>query len=262
MAATTVSFLTHGDKAGRYAALDEAVGSMVSNTFVQGRFRIEMPVIMASGSASTVTVWPEGSGDTFMVSDEGVSLFEVMTGAFSEPVFRRVARERCEHYGAVFDGSAMIYLRVSGGRLRGAIIAMANLMKEVVDETIARSVEQKTRQIDLQLWEKLEEAFGGARVERKAHLAGESSAVHEFTALVQAGDGLIAFDTFSAQGNSINSVYVKMSDVGRSDIPIMGIAVTRRLSDIGPKLNLVTSVAKVIEVDVKTKTLQELAFAA
>lgn len=262
MATQTRSFLTQGDKAGRPSTLDEAVRSMVSSTFVQGRFRVEMPIVMASGSAATVTVWPEGGGDTFMVSDDGGSLFEVMSGAFSETIFRRVAKERSERYGANFDGGTMIYLRVSTGKLRGAIVAMANLMKEVVDETIHRSTDQKTRQIDLELWDKLERVFGGSHVERNAHLSGESTATHEFSAVVQTEKGLVAFDTFSSQGNSINSVYVKMSDIGRADLSPKGIAVTKRLSDIGPKLNLITTVAQVVEVTISTDALQRLALAA
>ena len=262
MAASTVSFLTNSDRTGRSDALDEALRRMVSSTFVQGRFRVAMPIIMAGGSAATVTVWPEGNGETFMVSDDGGALFEVMSGAFSETIFRRVAKERCDRYGASFDGGSMLYLRVSSGRLRGAIIAMANLMKEVVDVTIERSVNQKARQIDLELWDKLDRAFGGVSVERKAHLAGESSAVHEFSAVVQTSKGLIVFDTFSAQGNSINSVYVKMADIGRSEAPPKAIAVTKRMSDIGPKLHLITSVAQVIEIKIETSDLRRVAFAA
>lgn len=235
---------------------------MVSSTFVQGRFRVEMPVLMASGSAAAVTVWQEGNGETFMVSDDGASLFEVMAGAFSETLFRRVARERCERYGAFFDGGSMIYVRVSAEKLRGAIVSMANLMKEVVDVTIERSISQKAPQIDLELWDKLDKVFGGQNVERKAHLAGESTALHEFSAIVKADDFIIAFDTFSAQGNSINSVYVKMSDIRRGDTPPRSVAVTKRLSDIGPKLNLITSVSQVIEINVGNEVLERLALAA
>lgn len=262
MAAQTVSFLTHGGTVGRYPALDGAVRSLVSSTVVQGRFVIEMPVVMPSGSVATVTVWPEGSGETFMVTDDGAALFEVVSGAFSESLFARVAKERCERYGATFDGGAMFYLRVSSGRLRGAIIAMANLMKEVVDETIRRSINQKARQIDLELWDKLERAFAGYHVERRAHLAGESTAMHEFSALLKTEKGLVAFDTFSSQGNSINSVYVKMADIGRSEPAPKGIAVTKRMADIGPKLNLITSVAQVVEIDIQAQDLQRLALAA
>lgn len=262
MAAQTISFLTQSDTIGRHPALDEAVRSMVSSSFVQGRFRVEMPVIMASGSAASVTVWPEGNGDTFLVTDDGASLFEVMSGAFSESLFGRVAKERCERYGATFDGGTMLYLRVSSGRLRGAIVAMANLMKEVVDETIHRSINQKARQIDLELWDKLDMAFGGGHVERRAHLSGESTATHEFTAVLRTEKGLVAFDTFTAQGNSINSIYVKMADIGRGDLPPKGIAVTKRMSDIGPKLNLITSVAQVVEIGIEPGELQRLALAA
>jgi hypothetical protein len=262
MAASTVSFLTNSGRTRRSDALEEALRTMVSSKFVQGRFRVEMPVVMAGGSAATVTVWPEGNGETFMVSDDGAALFEVMSGAFSETIFRRVAKEWCDRYGASFDGGSMLYLRVSRERLRGAIIAMANLMKEVVDVTIERSVDQKARQIDVELWDRLDRAFGGVSVERKAHLAGESTAIHEFSAIVQTAKGLVAFDTFTAQGNSINSVYVKMADVGRSETPPKAIAVTRSLSDIGPKLNLITSVAQVIEINIETVDLQRVALAA
>jgi hypothetical protein len=262
MAASTVSFLIQDDRSPAYVALDEAVRSMVSCRVVQGRFRVELPVILASGGAATVAVWPEGGGETFLVSDDGGALFEVMAGAYSETVFRRVAKERCDRYGANFDGGSMLYLRVSEGRLRGAIVAMANLMKEVVDETVLRSIEQTAQPIDLELWDKLDRAFEGFRVERKAHLAGESTAKHEFSAIVQMERSLIAFDTFTRQGNSINSVYVKMSDIARVDTPPKGIAVTTRRSEVGPKLHLITSVAQVIEISIEKDELLKLARAA
>lgn len=262
MAAPTVSFVTDGDTFARYPALDEAVRTMVSTTFVQGRFRIEMPLVMPSGSVTAVTVWPEGTGETFMVTDDGASLFEVMSGAFSETLFARIAKERCESYGATFDGDSMLYIRVSSGRLRGAIIAMANLMKEVVDETIARSLNQKAQQIDQELWDKLDRTFHGYKVERNVRLQGESTASHEFSALVKTEKGLIVFDTFNAQGGSINSVYLKMSDIGRSEAPPKGIAVTKCMADIGPKLNLITSVARVVEVDIQAPDLLKLSLVA
>ncbi len=262
MATSTFSFVSQSGKHGRFPALDEAVRDMVTSTLIQGRFRVEMPVVMASGSSATVSVWPEGNGDTFMVSDDGCALFEITAGAFSEQIFRRVAVERCERYGAHFDGGSMLYLRVSAGRLRGAIVAMANLIKEVVDLTLERSLEHKVRQIDADLWDKLERTFGPQSVEKKAIILGESTAQHEFSAVVQTQSGVVAFDTFSAHGSSINSAYVKMADVGRMDFPPRRIAVTKRLSDIGPKLNLLTSVSQVIEISIENRVLQQLADAA
>jgi len=262
MATTAVPALIGRDDFDRYSALDEAVRSMVSASFLQGRFRVEMPLMMPSGSVTTVTIWPEGSGESFLVTDDGASLFEVTSGAFNEALFARVARERCERYGAIFDGGAMLYLRVSPGRLRGAIIAMANLMKEVVDETIQRSVNQKARQIDLELWEKLELGFKGYKVDRRVQLIGESTAAHEFSAALQTERGLVVFDTFNGHGTSISSLYLKMADMGRSEIPPKSFAVTRRMTDIGPKLNLITAVAQVVEIDIQPEDLRRLAFAA
>lgn len=262
MATPTVSFLTQSDTIGRYPALDEAVRTMVSSSFVQGRFRIEMPVVMPSGSVATVTVWPEGAGETFMVTDDGAALFEVVSGAFNERLFVRVAKERCGRLGAQFDGHSMLYIRVASDRLRGAIIAMANLMKEVVDETIQRSINQKAPQIDHALWDKLETTFRGFEVKRHAQLSGESTAVHDFSALLRTERGLVVFDTFNAHSNSINAVYIKMADIGRMTAPPRGIAVTKRRQDIGPKLNLISTVAEVVEIDVKADVLERLVLAA
>lgn len=254
--------MTNSANLGRFPVLDDAMRTMVSSTFVQGRHRIDMPLVMPSGSVTTVTVWPEGGAETFMVTDDGASLFEIASGAFSETIFARVAKERCKNYGATFDGGSMFYLRVSGGRLRGAIIAMANLMKEVVDETISRSIMQKAKTIDLELWDKLDRTFLDYKVERNAQVQGDSTAFHEFRALVKTENGLVLFDTFTAQGSSINSVYLKMADVGRSDAPPKSIAVTKRLSDIGPKLNLITSVTQVVEIDIQAQDLMRLSLAA
>ncbi len=262
MAAQAIVLEQHSDAGGRSATLETAIRSLVSLSYVHGRFRVDMPVVLPSGSSATVTICPEGGGETFMVTDDGAALFEVTSGAFSEPIFSRVARERCARYGAKFDGGTMLYLRVHADQLRGAIVTMANLMKEVVDETVNRSLHQNMRQIDLELWDKLERAFAGCQVERRVHLFGESTASHEFSAVVTTSQGLIAFDTFSAQGNSINSVFVKMADISRGDAPPKGFAVTKRVADIGPKLNLINTVAQVIEVGIETRDLHRLALAA
>ena len=262
MATQTVSFLTDKGAEVRNTALETAVRSLVSSSFVQGRHRIHMPVVMPSGSSATVTVWPEGNGDTFLVTDDGMSLFEVESGAYSETLFSRVAKERCTRYGASFDSVSMFYLRVSHDRLRGAIIAMANLMKEVVDETIQRSINQKAKEIDHELWDKLDRTFAGYEVKRRAQLLGESTARHQFSALLNTEKGFVVFDTFNAQASSINSIYVKMSDISRVEAPPKGIAVTKRRSEIGPKLNLIASVAQVVEIGIVAHDLRKLALAA
>lgn len=262
MATETLSFVTTGDMAARFPALDEVVRSLVSMSIVHGRFKVELPVMMPSGSLVSVTVWPEGGSETFLVTDDGAALLEVMAGGFSESIFARAAKESSTKFGATFDGGSMFYMRVSPDRLRSAIIAMANLTRVVVEETIHNSIRQKAREIDLELWEKLEGTFEAFRVERRAHLTGESSATHEFTAVVRTDTGLVAFDTFSAQGNSINSVFAKMADIGRNDTPPKGIAVTQSLGAIGPKLNLITSVAQVVEIGIRPDVLQKLALAA
>ena len=71
MATQTLSFLTQGDKLGRSAALDEAVRSMVSSTFVQGRFRVVKDLralAMAGGD-----LWTGGNSGRLIANDSQVS---------------------------------------------------------------------------------------------------------------------------------------------------------------------------------------------
>jgi hypothetical protein len=262
MATSTASFLTTGDNARRTTALDEAVRSMVTYKTVLGRFCVTMPVVLASGSYASVVVWPEGGGDTFMVTDDGAALFEITAGAFSENSFKKVATEKSKHHGATFDGAAMLYIRVSAAKLKVAIITMANLVKEVVDETIERSIGAKASEMDQMLWQKLGDAFGGTVVQRRVQLAGESHMTHQFTAAVQSEQGLVVFDNFSAQGNSINSVYVKMADLGRTDTPPKRFAVTSNCSQLGSRLNLISTVAQVMEISADSSAFRRMAEAA
>ena len=117
-------------------------------------------------------------------------------------------------------------------------------MKDVVEETIHRAIHQKVRQVDLEPLDKLRRAFADCPIERRAPVIFVSTAKPEFSAVLKTEAGLVAFDTFSTQGFSINSVHVKMADIGRRVAPPRGFVVTTRMGAIGPKLNLVTSLAQ------------------
>lgn len=230
------------------AAVETAVARLVSWHPLNGRYRVSMPVALCTGTLVDVSVWPEPDG-SFMVTDDGIAHFEVVSGAFSERLFRSVAKTRCGSAGAVFDGGTMLFLRVSADQLRGAIIAMANLIKEVVDETIARSIKQKFEGARDALFERLDMAFSPASVSHCASVIGASTAEYEVDALVETRRGLVVFDLFTKDPASIASSFTKLSDLARGDGTPRLVAVTPKPEDIGPKLTLIASVATVIRAD-------------
>ena len=253
--ATTHSLMVGSD---RSAAVDELVRALCSSETLNGRYLVQMPVVTAYGSMISVSIWPEGGGETFIVSDDGLAYHEITTAMGSERTFSGVAKAKCDRYGAQFDGGSMLFLRVDKQRLRGAVIAMASLTKEVIDETLEKSFAARVSQAHEQFLRNVAAAFPRFRIRENAPVIGRSTASHDVDALVETDGRMLAFDVFSKAGNSINSAYTKLSDIARLDDGPRTIGVTQDLREIGPKLTLISSVAEVIEADADEETYWRL----
>ncbi|MDW3119385.1 MAG: hypothetical protein R8G60_17595 [Roseovarius pacificus] len=239
-------------------SINDVVRTLCSSSFDNGRHRITLPTATAFGSLVNVSVYHEG-GETFMVTDDGAAYHEITTAAANERTFSSVAKVHCARYGASFDGCSMIFMRVSGSRLRGALIAMGSLIKEVVDETIEKSFAAKVDHARERFVSHVASAFRDYERKEHAHIPGYSNTDHEIDFLVKLNGKSLAFDYFSGHGAAINSAYVKLSDIGRLEEGPAPIGVTPNPSKLGPKLTLISSVARVIAVDSDDKTYRRLA---
>lgn len=244
---------------GRDRAIDEVVRELCTSETLNGRYLVQMPVVTAFGSMVSVSVWPEGGGDTFLVSDDGLAYHEVTTAACNERIFSGVARARCQRYGADFDGCSMLFIRVEKQRLKGAVIAMASLTREVIDETLEKSFSVKVDLARERFVKRVAEAFPRSKRIEHARVIGHSTTEYEIDVLVSAEQRVLAFDFFSKSGNSVNSAYVALSDIARLEDGPVPVGVTSSLRDVGPKLTLISSVAQVIEADADVDTYTRLA---
>lgn len=242
-------------------AVDEAVATLVSMETLNGRYRISMPVAMCTGTLVDVSVWPEPDGD-FMVSDDGVAHFEIASNSISQRTFNSVARAKCAPYGAVFDGGAMFFMRVAADRLRGAIIAMAALVKDVVDETMERAAKAKADAARDILFARLDSAFSAPNVIHDADILGASTAGYTVDAIVQTDAGPVVYDLFTKDANSVSSAFTKLSDISRLDTGPRLVAVTREPDLVGPKLQLIATVAPIIRLTSAPETFRKAAIAA
>lgn len=239
-------------------AVDEAVARLVSVDALNGRYRIAMPVSLCTGSLVDVSVWPEPGG-TFMVSDDGTAHFEATSAMVSERTFTAVAKARCAAYGAAFDSHSMLFIRVEADRLRGAIIAMASLIKEVVDEAFERAARAKATRAADTLYERLDMAFPDAEVEHRAGVFGASTAEYQVDAVVKTPRGLLVFDLFTKDPNSVAAAFTKLSDLARLEQPPRLIGVTPNPEQVGPKLQLISSVAPIIRPEAAVETYRRVA---
>lgn len=244
---------------GRSPAMDELVRELCTSEMLNSRYLLQMPVVTAFGSAVSVSVWPEGGGETFMVSDDGLAYHEITTAMGSERIFSRVAKAKSDRYGAQFDGCSMLFIRVNRERLKGAVIAMASLTKEVIDETIEKSFAAKVSVDHERFLKKVASAFPGSNIREHASVTGQSTTSYEIDALVETEGQVLAFDYFSKAGNSVNSAYATLSDIARLEDGPKPIGVTNSFKAIGSKLMLISSVAKVIEAEADVKDYQRLA---
>ena len=243
----------------RNLAMEEFVKQLCSSEAVNDRSVIHMPIVTSYGSMVSVSVWQEGGGDTFMVSDDGLSYHEITTALASERIFSGVARNKCDRYGATFNGSSILFIRVEGDRLKGAIVAMASLIKEVIDETLEKSFAAKISMEHEALVRKVATAFPTSFIREGAKIIGQSTTEYEVDALVNIDGKMLAFDYFSRSGNSINSAYTLLSDIARLDDGPRPIGVTSKLREVGPKLTLISSVARVIETGATIQQYHQLA---
>lgn len=243
---------------GAASHVENAVSRLVVLDTLNGRYRISMPVVTCSGSRVDVSVWPEPGG-YFTVSDDGACLIETTVSDQSDRVFRSVAMALSARYGASLEASSLCIRHVSADRLRGAIVSMANLIKEVVDETVERMAKAKGKALKDELFRQLDLAFPGKAIRHDAEVIGDSTASYEVAAIVNSSSGPVIFDVFTRDPISIAAEFTKLSDLSRLDVAPKLVAVTSEPENIGPKLQLIASVAPIIRVDAAIEQYRRLA---
>ncbi len=243
----------------RSSAVDELVRELCTSETLNGRYLLQMPIATAFGSTISVSIWPEGSEETFMVSDDGLAYHEVTTAMGSERIFSRVAKAKSDRYGANFNGCSMLFIRVNKQRLKGAVIAMASLTKEVIDETIEKSFAEKASVDHERFLKKIASAFPHSNVYEHASVIGQSTTSYKVDALVETQGRMLAFDYFSKAGSSVNAAYATLSDIARLEDGPKPIGVTNNFREIGSKLILISSVAEIIEANADDQDYYKLA---
>jgi hypothetical protein len=219
------------------------------------RIEIIMPVLFPTGSMVSVVVMP-GKGGRHIVTDDGAAAHEAEMAGISQSAFSRVANAAAKRAGASFDQHALLYLDVPSDRLPGAIMVMADLAREVVAAALEGAVQSAAEIMRDAMLERLDRLFTPSRVTRKAEVRGSSLCTYQVDALVGIEGRRIVFDTFSSAPTSTSAVVSKMLDISQADDAPARVAVTTDRGLLGHKLQLVSSVCRVIESGAGDPTYQ------
>lgn len=228
-------------------AIADAISDLVRARATPSRTEIALPVLYPNGSHVVMFVYPEG--DAFIVTDEGGAAAEAEMAGVLPSTFGRIARHEAARVGAVCDGRAFFFLRVSADRLTPAITILADLARGAVAAALEKLAERPPNRLEARLIDHLEHAFGGRNVQPRAEVAGASNVGHRVHALVTLGDRRVVFDMFTDHGNSFNAAVSKFLDISHREDAPSRVGVTPHREKLGDKLALIGSVAKVIDLD-------------
>ncbi|MEQ3625949.1 MAG: hypothetical protein ABNH26_08580 [Celeribacter sp.] len=93
---------------------------------------VDMPLITLGGNAVRITVLPAGDG--FTVTDDGRALADAEGAGVCATDFRLAASAKAATYGVTIDEGALVFPMVRPDQVRGAVITLANAIKEILDK--------------------------------------------------------------------------------------------------------------------------------
>lgn len=230
-----------------------AAAQLVSHEVISGAHYVRTPLMYASGGYVVVRV--ESDGGDFLVSDFGTGHEEAsLMGATR--IYKGVARHIAETNGVGFDSYSFFVLKVSREQLPGAIATIANSSQEAVNVTSLKISEQKHRDDNALLFERLSGVFGRDSIARDAEIVGASNTAWHVASLVTIQRRQVAFEAVAKHHNSVVSAAAKFSDIARIRQAPGRVAVVGNKKILGTYLGVLSHNASVIERKVDDRVYQ------
>lgn len=201
--------------------LDEVVHSLVMTDVENGVGLVAVPQIYPGGDSVVIRI--HKSDEEFFVSDGGAgyAAAEALGGTLT---YGRIAPKVADMHGVSFDGQMVFGARVSRYWLANTVIFVATASRRAVEITAEKMSEEKEQSVRKEFQERLGSIFR-ARATFNVDIAGQSSRVRNFAALVEAGHGPTLFDVVTPHHVSINGAIVKFQDVAQLNAHPRRIAV-------------------------------------
>jgi len=141
-----------------------------------------------------------------------------------------------------------------------AVTAIANLSKEVVDQTAYKLAERRYHFEDEELVERLIAVFGKPKVEKSVEIVGASNKLWTFSAAVQLRDHQTVFDLVKPLWQSVYPAAVKFRDISDlTDGPNRVAVLSDRRGTEQTDVNLLSRSAHIIEFAAKDDTYRRAA---
>ncbi|MBL8908202.1 MAG: hypothetical protein JNM20_16130 [Rhizobiales bacterium] len=221
--------------------------------------RLNVPVSYPSGAGGIVEVtYSEG---TCFVSDMGTGYMEA-EGYGAAEYYGPSARKAAERFGVKFDGLCIFAIWASIDRLEGAIVSVANASAQAAAAAIFRAVEEKEKQRNLELYERVVEIFGVRTVAKTQELKGREAAWNAHNVVLFPSSRRAVFEFVSESQNSIANKFMMFSDLSRVEGAYSLNSVVKSIERIGQKRAMLADVSNVLTLSDAPEAFRRFAEAA
>lgn len=220
-----------------------AVSRLMATRVDGERARLTVPVLYPSGGSCAVEIVT--SGERCFVSDLAMGHMEAeMYGAHD--LYDVCAKAASERFGVRYDGLSVFASWASLDNVEGAIIGVANASAYAATTAIFRAVEEKERQKNYELFEKVQAIFGEASVAKTADLSGRDAQWQAHNVVILRDHRRAVFEFVSEAGSSIASKFLMFSDLSKREGEFSLNSVVKSVESIGKKGSMLGDVSNII----------------
>lgn len=240
-------------------SLENAVSRLMSVRVDGARARVTVPVSYPSGAGCAVEITLDG-GRCF-VSDLGLGRTEAeMMGA--EEFYDPIARVVSKRFGVGYDGLSVFAIWSSLENVESAIMGVANASAQSAGAAVLRAAEEKDRQRNTELFDRVVTIFGQKKVTRTAELSGKEATWEAHNVVLLSSGRRAVFEYVSGHQNSVSSKYMMFSDLIKVEGAFSLTSVVPSLDRLGKKGAMLADVSHVIELSAARDKFVRVAEAA
>jgi len=198
------------------ALVDEVAKELVITGIDQGEGLVALPQTYPGGASVVVRV--RGHNDEFYVSDQGNGYMEA-EHLGGTTVFARLAPQIAQFHGVDYDGSCFFTTRVTREWLANAILFVGSASRKTVEQTAQKLGEEREHDLT-EVFRSTVREFFGVQAHFDYEMRGRSLKKWRFDAAIVRDKTPRLIELVSPSHVSINSAFVKFTDIARLDDPV------------------------------------------
>lgn len=211
-------------------ALEDSLRQIAANST---ETRVSTTTLLPSGAVATVAVRPSPNG-TYFVSDQGAGFEDLRALGHLDlnGGDKKRASAVASRLGLTFDGSGFSLREVTADQLAGAIIFVAEAVREWTQATAEHAIRRSEVSIARRVEERIRAALPSAQVDRERELPGASTKKHRFDLVLSLpGERKAVFEVVTPNPNSLSSAHLKLFDLMAAHPEWPREVVTERLDE-------------------------------